>query len=394
MPAAAAALGFETGRRWTARIGPDGVALDACRFEAGYRSFADGSIDRFTGRSPEPALALEPPPVRLDEEALAARLDELRRHFGGRVDLRYTHLDAARLVVAADGEQHRKAVSSWALLGGLTTAGGRRVPVGWSGAGDGLARLADPALRARYDWLAAALDRAEPLPSGSPAVVLSPQAAALLLHESVGHFAEGPVDEADLGHRLGLRVASEGFTVADDPTASDGLARYAVDDDAVEAFAPTEVVRDGVLVAQLHSRASARRARALPTGNGRAALWAPPIPRMSNLRCGTGACSEAELVDRLGEGLFVHQFADGLGFGLNVEARVVLAERVERGRRTGRFLTGGRMKEQVGVLSRLVGLGAERVVSPNGLCGKAGQLLFDVGMAAPAMQLSRLDLVG
>jgi TldD protein len=94
----------------------------------------------------------------------------------------------------------------------------------------------------------------------------------------------------------------------------------------------------------------------------------------------------------MGSGLLVHHLSHGYSRGIDIEARIVLAERVARGRRTGRFISGGRIAERVDVLTRCVARGAESEPNPNALCGKHGQILYDVGTVAPAMQLTGLRI--
>jgi predicted Zn-dependent protease len=153
------------------------------------------------------------------------------------------------------------------------------------------------------------------------------------------------------------------------------------------------VVRQGVLVAQLHSHATARAAACAPTGNARAAqVWDPPIPRMWTVACAAGGRSEEALVEELGSGVYIHRLAHGYRQGTMVAADVVLGERVDRGRRTGRYFTGGQVAGRIDLLTRLVEV-ADRVErNANAMCGKDGQLLFDVATAAPAMRLSSLRL--
>lgn len=393
-PVDAPLICMEAGRRWTTDL-RDGVPwVERCRFEAGWERARDGSVTRFTGPVRGRRLDVEPPPSTCNFVSPSALLQAIGATRGKRVALRYVHVASTRVTVDAEGEERRRAILTWALLGAVTTPRGRRVPVGWSGSGDGVERLADRALRERLAWIVERVDRADATEDEDGGAVLSPQAAALLLHESVGHFAEGAPDEqTDLRHRLGVRIASEGFSVFDDPGAEGGATRYPHDDEAIETLGATQLVRDGVLVNQLHSCGSAARAGTLSTANGRAAPWSPPLPRMSNLVCSSGDSSDDELVDQLGEGIFVHQLSDGFaGFGLAVEARIVLAERISRGKRTGRFVSGGHVAERVGVFCGLEALGKRRVLNPNGLCGKANQLLFDVGSIAPAMRLARLTV--
>src|SRR5262249_2987385 len=151
----------------------------------------------------------------------------------------------------------------------------------------------------------------------------------------------------------------ECLSVDDEPDPDGGVGgghRY--DDEGVLSLGPTQVVRQGVLVAQLHSRATARAAACAPTGNARAAqVWDPPIPRMSILRCAAGSRPEEALIEELGSGVYLHRLADGYRQGTTVSARVVLGEYVERGRRTGRYFTGSQVNARMDLFTRLVEVG-------------------------------------
>jgi predicted Zn-dependent protease len=236
------------------------------------------------------------------------------------------------------------------------------------------------------------IERSEPLPGGTLPAVLAPPAAAVLVHEAIGHFAEAaPEGRVDLRHRLDFRIAHESFELRDDPLEEEGAAHYAMDDDGVPARGATELVRDGRMVQLLHSAASARAMGVPPTSNGRAAsVWNSAIPRMSNLLCDPGEASEEDLLDRMGDGLYLHSLAYGYGFGFRLEAQVRLAEEVKGGRRTGRYWSGGIIDEDRVVLTRAAGLGNVSVYNRNAMCGKDGQLLYDVGTRAPAIWMTAL----
>lgn len=366
----------------------------SCRFEGGCTRDVDGGAHRFSGLPPggwESRLrAPEPAPESAVE--IAEALTTFARRCGAAPRLRYSAVAMSRVTVgtALDTTPRRDRV--WALTGELTTPRGWRMPVGWSGRGCGLARLRDERTAVEYAALMRAGERAQPMGAGSGPAVLGRSAAALVLHEAVGHFAEASAG-ADLRHRLSTQIASDRVSVYDDPLAPDGHASYEVDDEGIAALESTEVVRQGVLVGQLHSLASARSAGAVPTANGRAhCAWAPPIPRLSNLVCAPGRASDEELIDHVGNGLLIHRLADGWSRGLEIGATIVLAEVVRGGRRTGRFLAHGRLRERPDVLTRAVELGSAAAFAANGMCGKAGQVLYDVGTCAPAMRLSELNV--
>jgi TldD protein len=372
-----------------------GAGTRTCAFEGGRVTGGDGSCFVFSGPPPAAWDARLPAPAGAVEAEEAGRtVRRLVATWGARSRVQYlakTSLGA----VHGEGLPGQPVESRvWALLGTAVTPGGRIVPVGFSGRGSGLPELERETAEGGFARLLDAVNRSAPLPGGAGPAVLAPPAAAVLVHEAIGHFVEAaPEGRVDLSHRLGFRVAAEVFHLRDDPAAAGGSAHYTLDDDGVPARA-TEVVREGRMLRFLHSRASARAMGVEPTGNGRAAsVWNPPIPRMSNLLCEPGEAAEEEMIDRMGEGLYVHSLAYGYGFGFRLEAQVRLAEEVQGGRRTGRYLSGGIVDEDRIVLTRAAELGGTALYNHNAMCGKEGQLLYDVGTRAPALRMTALRTV-
>lgn len=368
-----------------------------CEFEGGRLVGEDGKVSLFSGRPRGlwderlPALGEQ----RVDAAEARAVVTDLVKAWGGRARLQYMTRRAVRLVTGKGSSPRPCTSAVWALLGNVVTRSGHVVPAGWSGRGSGLPSLRDEAMKESFARMLDAVDRAEALPSGPSPAVLAPPAAAVVIHEAVGHFAEAaPAGRVDLRHRLGVRIAGEQLHLDDHPLVDGGAAHYTVDDDGtVVAPGAIAIVREGCLVAMLHSAASAAATGTSPTPNGRAAsIWDPPIPRMSNLLCAPGEVGEEELVDNLGEGIYVHSLAYGYSFGFRLEAQIRLAEQVEGGRRTGRFYAGGMVTEDRSVLTRAVELGKDSVFYRNAMCGKEGQMLYDVGTQAPAIRLTELRL--
>jgi len=377
---------------------PDAVTERTCEFEGGRADADDRASAVFSG--PPPAdwgirLPAPPPPVEAAEAGSC--LGRLVRSWRGHSRLQYLAKSTVRMILGESREDREgRAVASqvWALLGNVVTPAGRIVPVGQSGRGSGLAEMEREIAAGDFARALDRIDRSAPLGGGISPAVLAPPAAAVLIHEAVGHFAEAaPQGRVRLGHRLGFRIASEIFQMRDDPAAAAGAAHYAVDDDGTASRGGTEVVRDGRLLRLLHCTASARAMGVEPTGNARSALvWDPPLPRMSNLLCDPGEASEEEMIDRLGDGLYVHSLAYGYGFGFRLEAQVRLAEEVRAGRRTGRYFSGGLVDEDRIVLTRAAELGDVASFNRNAMCGKEGQILYDVGTSAPAIRLTALRM--
>lgn len=374
---------------------PAEIAQRTCTFLGGRTTGEDGGSFVFSGPPPaEWNIDLPAADEPVDIQAARKTLDRLVRGWKGRSRLQYLARTSVRMVCNDCTPGTVVTSRTWALLGNVTTPSGRIVPVGQSGRGSGLLELEREIATGDFARMLDRIDRSEPLGGGTSPAVLAPPAAAVLVHEAIGHFAEAaPEGRVRLDHRLGFRIAAEIFNLRDDPGVEGGAAHYVVDDDGVPARGATEVVRDGRMLCLLHCTASARAMEAEPTGNARSAsVWDPPLPRMSNLLCDPGTASEEEMLDRMGDGLYLHSLAYGYGFGFRLEAQVRLAEEVRAGRQTGRYLSGGVVDEDRTVLTRAAELGNIAVFNRNAMCGKEGQILYDVGTRAPAIRLSALRI--
>jgi TldD protein len=344
----------------------------------------DGGTESLCAGPPAYGERLDAPPADPDLDEATARVAAIARTGSARVAFSsYTSLRTIR------SEEHSalRAQQVWALIAEFSVPGGRPMQVGWSGRGSALGPLTQ--FQQHMEWLRRALVASRPFGSCTVEAVLSPQAAAVLLHEAVGHLVEA----AGPRTLVGVRVASDLVSIADDPLAAEGPGSYTADDEGVEALGPLAVVREGIIAAELHSLESARAAGELPTGNGRAAsAWHAVIPRVANLVCHAGTSSADALLDAAGHGIYVHQLRNGISNGSRVQAEIVVAERIAHGRLTGELLSGAHIDESAGVATRIAGVGDEKLWNPNSMCGKGGQLLFNVGTAAPALHVARLRI--
>jgi predicted Zn-dependent protease len=120
---------------------------------------------------------------------------------------------------------------------------------------------------------------------GKARVLLAPAAAAVLLHELIGHPLEGDLllrGASPWSGRQGERLVQLKLSVTDDPTRADLPGGFSADDEG-EVAQPRELLADGTLVGALADRESAA-ALGVPPGNARrATVHAHPRPRMSNL---------------------------------------------------------------------------------------------------------------
>ena len=234
-------------------------------------------------------------------------------------------------------------------------------------------------------------------PAGRMPVVLASQAGGTMVHEAVGHGLE-----ADLvlqGHsvyagRVGETVASELVTVVDDPTLPGRRGSYRFDDEGTPAQR-TVLVERGVLKGFLHSRTTARRMGARPTGHGRRESFAHrPIPRMGNTLIAPGPHDPEEILRETPTGLYVTRMGGGQVDTVSGDFVFEVAEgfRIESGR-VGEPVRGATL---VGngprVLREIDRVGSDLGFSV-GTCGKDGQGV-PVADAQPTLRIPEMVVGG
>ena len=218
---------------------------------------------------------------------------------------------------------------------------------------------------------------ARPCPAGVFPVVVSGSAGGTLIHEACGHGLEGDIVRKDYSafrDRLGQEVASPLVTLVDDATLPGNYGSYEVDDEGTPA-GRTVLVGAGILQGFLTDLTNARLGEWPATGNGRRESYrCPPVPRMSNTFVLPGDTEEEEMLDRMGEGLFVRKMGGGEVDPTTGDFVFHVSEgyRVERGKIAypvrGATLTGNGPE----VLRRIRGVGRTLHFEP-GICGKSGQ---------------------
>src|SRR5678816_3437069 len=104
-------------------------------------------------------------------------------------------------------------------------------------------------------------------PAGEMAVVLGPGDSGILLHEAVGHGLEADFNRKETSNytgQLGKPVASALCTVVDDGTIASSRGAINVDDEGYAGQHNT-LIENGVLVAYMHDRLSAKHFGRQPT---------------------------------------------------------------------------------------------------------------------------------
>jgi TldD protein len=229
-------------------------------------------------------------------------------------------------------------------------------------------------------------------PGGKTNVVLSPEVAAVLIHEAVGHVAEADVVQngSYLAHRLDTLLCSEGVTIIDDGKIPHAFGSYGFDDECISSQ-ETPIISNGCLREYLHCRETAPAAECL-TGNARAWIYSKePSVRMSNTYLQPGNYAMEELYEQVGDGLMLKGITSGLAdHSGNFTLHVPEAQRIRGGRLTDTSYSGVAISANAfDVLRELSAIGRQSTfMLIPGICGKSDSAF--VGMGSPAIATSVL----
>ena len=238
---------------------------------------------------------------------------------------------------------------------------------------------------------------AKPVQGGSYDCVLNPDLAGVFTHEAFGHFSEADIVETLPAMRakmqIGAKLGSDVLSITDDPVMPDQLGFYKYDDEGVAARR-TPLLENGVLVGRLHSRRTAAEFGEPLSGHMIAEDFRfAPIIRMGNIFIEPGEESLAELLETLGNGLYILDAKGGQTAGENFSFGAQYAYEVKGGKR-------GRMVRDLNIAGNLYqtmkdisAVGNDFELSKAGGCGK-GQLNMRSCHGAPHILMKNLVVGG
>lgn len=168
--------------------------------------------------------------------------------------------------------------------------------------------------------LARILMEAVSIPSAKMDVVVGPEVAGIIAHESIGHPIEADRilgrEAAQAGESyitrdyIGKRIGSDEDYVSDDPTIPGSFGFYLYDDEGVKAR-KRRLVEAGVVKEFLHNRETAAEMGVESNGSARAMSYAyEPIVRMANTYFEPGDYSFEELIEDVDFGVFINNFME------------------------------------------------------------------------------------
>ncbi|MBD3213493.1 MAG: hypothetical protein GF311_12870 [Candidatus Lokiarchaeota archaeon] len=324
--------------------------------------------------------------INPEEIPLKQKIDKIRsifdylKKFDERIDpiIGYSELFTTRLFVNNEGCQLRQVIPRCRLFiqpiakeegrtdFDYTSLGGEMGFEIFNGIEDRLDKVAQNSL----DML-----KAENPPSGRFPIILDPDMAGLIAHESFGHGLEADQilrERSYLQNLLNKQVASKISNIYDNPSISSEFGSYFFDDEGIKAQ-ENVLVENGVLKNFIHNRITASELDGEPKGNGRRESFAHPIHvRMSNTYFGPGDYNLEEMISEIDKGVLLNRgyfgMEDPLGGGLQITSKKgYLIENGEKSRLLKAITLSGsvlKLLKNIDTISN-----DERKLKP-GTCGK------------------------
>jgi TldD protein len=210
---------------------------------------------------------------------------------------------------------------------------------------------------------------------GMMRAVLDPELAGVFAHEAVGHASEGDlVQEGSsiLAGKTGEQIGNDQLNIVDDPA----LPEFGFEPCDAEGVAVkrTEIIKNGMVNAFLHSRETLAAVGNGMAGHARAMSAEPPLVRMSNTYIQNGDATLEEIVEVCGDGILLKgsrggQVDPGRGiFQFNAEYGFL----IEHGECTSMVRDVSLSGEILSTLHGILLCGNDRTMHP-GYCGKGGQ---------------------
>lgn len=239
---------------------------------------------------------------------------------------------------------------------------------------------------------------AKDAPSGKSPVILDPDMAGLIAHESFGHGLEADQvirNRSFLSDKLNEKVASENVTIIDNSAYENGYGTYAFDDEGVKSKRNV-LVENGILKGFLHSRETASALSAQPTGNGRAENFAHKIyVRMSNTYFEKGDWRLEEMIEDIDRGVYLikssHGMEDPLGGGIQVSS--LKGFLIEHGKLTQLLRPVALSGKVLELLHNVDAVGKDFRLHPGG-CGKGYEDFVRVSSGGPSIRVKEAIVGG
>jgi TldD protein len=312
----------------------------------------------------------------------------------------YSEVDREKFFVSTRGAGIRERIVTLAIGGEAVAKRGdllQNIRVSVGGA-DGYHRLLnrDDEFVKRGELAAKLLD-AEPVKAGTFDVVLNPSMTGVFAHEAFGHFSEADIIEDNSSLRakmaLGAELGSEAVNIVADSTMPGQVGYYRYDDEGVPVRR-VQLMKKGVLTGRLHSLRTAGEFRESPTGHAVAEDYRyEPIVRMGTIFFEPGEPGFQELVDRLGDGLYLCDAKGGQTAGENFTFGAQYGYAVKDGRIGPMVRDINIMGNLFTTLKNIEAAAGDFHLNERGGCGK-GQLNIKSGHGGPSILIRGMVVGG
>jgi TldD protein len=237
---------------------------------------------------------------------------------------------------------------------------------------------------------------AQDCPAGRMDVVMENGWGGVLVHEAVGHPLEADNIAKEIGvftGKLGQKVASDMFTMADDGTLPNMRGTTNFDDEGTP-MQKNILIKDGVLQKYMTDILSAKQINMERTGNGRRESFRHiPIPRMTNTFIAEGRSKPEDILSSTQNGLFVQSLSGG---SVNPTTGVFNftcreAYLIENGKKTVPVKGATLIGNCLDIISNIDAVGNNLAFGP-GICGK-GQSC-EVSAGQPTVRIRGINVGG
>jgi TldD protein len=164
------------------------------------------------------------------------------------------------------------------------------------------------------------LQKSISVPKETVDVIISPEVAGIIAHESCGHPYEADRifgrEAAQAGESfvnlamIGSRIGTDVVNLVDNPTVANKVGSYVYDDEGVKSRKKW-LIKKGIITELLHNRETAGKMGLHSNASSRAVAYASePIPRMSNTYFMPGSWKEDELIKDTKKGVYIKSFTE------------------------------------------------------------------------------------
>lgn len=240
---------------------------------------------------------------------------------------------------------------------------------------------------------------AKPVKGGQYTVILDQELAGTFIHEAFGHFCEADFlyknERLRKIMQIGRRFGAENLNVIDDGYIEGLRGNQRYDDEGVRRK-KTYLIKNGVLRGFLHSRETAKRMGAEPTGNARAVSYQyEPIVRMRNTYIDKGDSSFEEMIRGIDRGIYAKDAFGGQTEFEQFTFSAAYAYGIKNGK-PGEMLRDVVLTGNVfETLKNIDMIGSDLLIKGgSGGCGKDNQWPLPVTAGSPHIRIQNVTIGG